>query len=351
MMIRMRAFLIFFSIVFFTTLLSLGLGAMFLANKGVLSESWFAFALKDTGSRFSRVAGVSTGALQPVLSERRIASSEFRPLKKPGVGIFAAPTAHAAILLDADTEMALYESSPDERRGIASITKLFTAMIVVEEIDNLDEMVTIGEEALSAEGTRVGCPRSGYCIGERLQLGEKISVRNLLKAALMNSANDAAIALAVHTDGSEEKFVKRMNKRAQDLGMNNSHFCTASGLELDGNEESCYSSARDIAMVAVQALKYEVLWSIMRMEETTISSSDGKYVHTIFNTDRLLGQYSNLIGAKTGFTPRAGYSLLAVAGDPETGAHKLIAVVLDDSSRWTSVQEMFAFGFDSFEWR
>ncbi len=347
----MRAFFVFFSIVFSATILLLGLGAMFLANKGVFSDKWSAFALKDADSRFSRVAGVSTADLRPMLSEQRVASSQFRPVKKPGVGVFAAPTAHAAILVDADTEMTLYESSADERRGIASITKLFTAMIVVEQIKNLDEMVTIGEEVLAAEGTRVGCPRSGYCIGERLQPGEKISVRSLLKAALMNSANDAAIALAVHTDGSEENFVKRMNKRARDLGMNNSHFCTASGLELDANEESCYSSARDIAMVAAQALKYDVLWSIMRMEETTISSSDGKLVHTIFNTDRLLGTYSNLIGAKTGFTPRAGYSLLAVAGDPETGAHKLIAVVLDDSSRWTSVQEMFSFGFDSFEWR
>lgn len=349
----MRRFFLFFSIAFFIGFSLLIGGTAILASGDTLSKT-FSVLPGSFGSseRFEgRVAGDFSVAAQPVLSEQRGSTSEFRPIKKDGVGTFAVPTAHAAIILDAGTETVLFESSADERRSIASITKLFTSMIVVETINNLDEPVTITEESVYAEGTRVGCPRSGYCISERLHVGEKISVRSLLKAALMNSANDAAIALAVHVDGSQERFAERMNARAKELGMENSHFCTSSGLELDGREEECYSSARDIAKVAAEALQYDILWNIMRTGKTTIASVDGTYVHEIFNTNQLLGQYPNLMGTKTGFTPRSGYSLLAVAEDPADRKHRLIAVVLDDAYRWNSIQDMFAWGFGSFEWR
>lgn len=347
----MRRFFLFFSIVFFAGFAFLIGGAAMLASGDFLSESLSVFASRGSDRFDGRVAGDFTAVDQPIVSEERVSSSEFRPIRKAGVGTFAVPTAHAAIILDAGTETALFESSADERRSIASITKLFTAMLVVENVADLDEPVTVTEESVFAEGTRVGCPRSGYCIGERLEIGERISVRNLLKAALMNSANDAAIALAIHVDGSQERFAERMNARAKELGMENSHFCTSSGLELDGREEECYSSARDIAKVAAEALKYDVLWSIMRTEKTTVASVDGARVHEIFNTNQLLGQYPNLVGTKTGFTPRAGYSLLAVAEDPIDRKHRLIAVVLDDVYRWGSIQEMFEWGFGSFEWR
>lgn len=297
------------------------------------------------------VAGESTERQEPVIAERRDASSEFRPLRKDGVGYYTVPTAHAAVILDAATGISLLEQDADEHRAIASITKLMTTMIAVEETDDLDDPVTISETAVYAEGTRVGCPRSGFCNGERLHVGERISVRNLLKAALMNSANDAAIALAEHVSGSQEEFVKLMNRRSQELGLANTRFCTASGLELDDEvaESKCHSSARDVAKIAAYALRYDILWTTMRTEKTFISSVDGRYEHEIFNTDRLLG-YTNLLGTKTGFTPRAGYSLLAVAGDPGKGEHRLIAVVLDDSSRWQSIQDMFSWGFGSYEW-
>lgn len=297
-----------------------------------------------------RVAGESVATPYPSLEERRDVSSDFRPIKRPGLGWFAVPTAHSAILLDVSTGKTMFEQDPDERRAIASITKLMTTMIVVERVADLDEPVTIDEEAVYAEGTRVGCPRSGYCNGERLHVGERISVRELLKAALMNSANDAAIALAKHVGGTQEGFVALMNRRAEELGLENSNFCTPSGLELDdpAEEERCYSSARDIARVAAFARRYEVLWKTMRMEKTEIRSVDGRSVHEVFNTNRLLGVYPNLIGTKTGFTPRAGYSLLAVAGNSE--GHEVIAVVLNDPSRWQSVQELLSWGFSSYEW-
>ncbi len=328
----------------------LGVGAAILLGGNTVFAGLSLFSGPD--ERFpERVAGVSVGIDRPVIEEQRSIASEFRPIRLADATGFAVPTAHAAILLDAATEIPLYEKDADAHRSIASITKLFTAMIVVEETENLGELVTIDEETVYAEGTKVGCPRSGYCIGERLHIGEKIAVQELLKAALMNSANDSAIALSKHVSGSQEKFAEKMNARAKELGLTNSHFCTPSGLELDGHEEECYSSARDIAKIAAAALKYDILWKIMLLEKTNIVSADGKYVHEIFNTNELLGQYPTLVGTKTGFTPRAGYSLLAVAGDPVERKHRLIAVVLDDAYRWRSIQDMFSWGFNAFEWR
>lgn len=299
-----------------------------------------------------RVAGETENKEPPIIEERRDVSSEFRPVKREGMGRFAVPTAHSAIIMDAATEMPLFEQDADERRAVASITKLMTAMIVVERVDDLDEPVTIDEEVVYSEGTRIGCPRTGYCNGNRLRVGEEISVRNLLRAALMNSANDAALALAKHVGGTKEGFVAIMNERAKGLGLENSRFCTPSGLELDdpGAEANCYSSARDMAKIAAYALRYDDIWKILRTEKTYVYSADGRYEYEIFNTNQLLGQYPNLLGAKTGFTPRAGYSLLAVASDPIFGKHRIVAVVLDDYYRWQSIQTMFSWGFSAYEW-
>jgi D-alanyl-D-alanine carboxypeptidase (penicillin-binding protein 5/6) len=299
------------------------------------------------------VRGVSSEKIThlPLFFESRAAAAEFRPFMKEGMGRFYVPTAHAAVVMDADSGVVMYEDDAHTTRQIASLTKLMTAMIVVERVKDLDkELVTIDEEAVYAEGTRVGCPRSGYCNGQRLKVGEQLSVRDLLKAALMNSANDAAIALGKHIGGSQAGFAAIMNQRAKELGLKNTHFCTPSGLEIDGRESECYSSAYDIARIASQALKYDVLWEIMRLPEATIYSADGQYAHEIFNTDMLLGQYPNLLGTKTGFTPLAGYSLLAVAADP-TGKHRVVSVVLNDPYRWEDIQRMFSWAFNTHVWR
>lgn len=287
---------------------------------------------------------------EPVITENRAFSATYQPVLKPSAPRFAVPSAHSAMIVDTDSQEVLFADRADEPRQIASITKLMTAIITVESVKDLNEPVTIDEEAVYAEGTRVGCPRSGYCIGERLHVGEQVSVKSLLEAALMNSANDAAIALGKHIGTTQTGFATIMNKRARELGMVGTHFCTPSGLEPDGHERECYSTASDIAKMAVQALKYDILWQIMRTEGTQISSIDGRYHHDVLNTDKLLGQMPNLIGTKTGFTPLAGYSLLAVARHPSS-SHRVVAIVLDDQSRWQSVQAMFDWSFQAFEWR
>jgi len=286
----------------------------------------------------------------PVAFENRAFASTYQPIMKPSASKLAVPTAHSAVIIDTDSQETLFADNADEHRQIASLTKLMTALITVESIKDLDEVVTIDEEAVYAEGTRVGCPRSGYCVGERLKVGERITVRDLLKAALMNSANDAAIALGKHIGTTQSGFATIMNRRAGELGMTGTHFCTPSGLEPDGHGHECYSSARDVAKMTIQALKYDILWQIMRLAEAKISSVDGKYEHDLFNTDELLGQMPNLIGTKTGFTPLAGRTLLAVAHHPESN-HRVVAVVLDDQYRWQSIRSMFDWSFQSFDWQ
>lgn len=285
----------------------------------------------------------------PYLVENRSLSATFQPILREYAPKLSVPTAHASVIMDAESGKVLYMRNAEDRRQIASLTKLFTALIVVERVQDLETPVTIDEEAVYTEGTRIGCPRSGYCPGVRFAVGEQVTVHDLLKAALMNSANDAAIALGKHIGGTQEGFAKIMNARAKELGLTDSLFCTPSGLEIDGEESRCYSSARDVATIASTALQHDILWEIMKIEKTNITSIDGTRVHEVFNTDQLIGSMPNLVGTKTGFTPLAGYSLLAVATDP-SGKHPVIAVVLNDPYRWQSIQSMFDWSFESFDW-
>ncbi len=307
------------------------------------------FSDRSLGDGKEAVLGVAQ-VVEPVVAENREMATSFQPELKEYSPRLNIVTAHASVIMDAESGKVLYARNADERRQIASLTKLFTATLVMERVANLDELVTIDEEAIYSEGTRVGCPRSGFCNGVRLKPGEQLTVRDLLKAALMNSANDAAVALGKHLGKTQDGFAGIMNARAKELGLLNSHFCTPSGLEPDGREHECYSSASDVAKIASHALAFPELWELMRLEKTTITSADGKYTHEIFNTDQLLGQFPNLIGTKTGFTPLAGYSLLAVATD-HTANHKIVAVVLDDQSRWQSIQSMFDWSFQAFDWK
>lgn len=333
-------------------------GIFALAGKGqasfaVLEKTLRSFwsSPEDVKKNDTEILGATAAQMrQPIITESRELATSFQPELREYSPRLSIVTAHASVIMDAESGKILYEKNAHEERQIASLTKLFTAVLVLERIKDLDELVTIDEEAVYSEGTRVGCPRSGFCNGVRLKPGEQLTVRNLLKAALMNSANDAAVALGKHIGKTQNGFARIMNERAKELGLVNSHFCTPSGLEPDGREHECYSSAADIAKVAVHALSFPEIWEIMRYEKQFITSADGKYTHEIFNTDQLLGQFPNLLGTKTGFTPLAGYSLLAVATD-EANRHKVVAVVLDDQSRWQSIRSMFDWSFQAFAWK
>jgi len=325
---------------------------------------WVFFNQSDVAARNTVSEVSSDGIVQGAQNERSpygvstatpaaLPYGGYQPLRRASASTLAVPDAHASLILDVDSGTILHYANGRERRSIASLTKLMTALVVIDATENLDAPVTITREALAVDGTVVGCPRAGYCIDDRLFVGEQVRVRDLLTAMLMNSTNDAATALAIHVGGSQEKFVARMNARAEELGLRDTRFCTPSGLDIESQENLCYSTAYDIARVATHLLTYPayaIVWETMRREETTITDIIGTRTHRILNTDELLGRMDGLLGAKTGFTPQAGRSLLLAATDP-SGTHKIIAVLMDDPYRWRDVQEMIAWAFHSYEWQ
>ncbi len=279
----------------------------------------------------------------------KIIKSGFSVIRKPDYGDIKI-WAHASVVIDVDSGTILHYDNGRKRRQIASLTKIMTASLILKKVKNLDEVVTITPAMLRVDGTIVGCPSSVYCNAKKLQIGEKISVRNLLKAMLLDSANDAATALGIYVGGSKDKFVALMNKQAQDWGLKDTHFCTPSGLEITGYEKECYSSAYDIARIAIKSLQYPLIWKIMKISETTVYSANGRIAHKLKNTDKLLNKLPNCIGGKTGFTPLAGKSLMlgAVSKDKK---HKIIAVILDDPNRWSDMKKLVNWAFDNYQWK
>src|SRR5918997_1869976 len=220
-------------------------------------------------------------------------------------------------LMDGETGLYLNGENPDEQLPIGSVNKIMTALVVLEEEPDLDEEVTISDEAESYVGTvysNVG-----------LISGERVTVRDLLVAALIPSGTDAAYALAEHVGGgSVGNFVEMMNDRAASLGLENTNFETPAGLDTNEN----YSSSRDLAVLTREALEYPLFAETVGTAETTINTQNREI--EIATTNQLLGRYPPATGVKTGTTPQAGANLVASA---EANDESLIAVVIgaDDS--------------------
>lgn len=275
--------------------------------------------------------------------------SEYMPVRKKDyvdTKIFSS----SSVAIDVDSGTILHYDNGRKRTQVASLTKMMTAIIIIESIKDLDEEVEITSEALAVPGTVVGCPTSVFCNSNRMYRGEKIKAIDLLKVMLLNSANDAATALGIHVAGSVDRFSEMMNEKAKNLGLKDTHFCTPSGLETDDQEDQCYSTAYDIARIAAYSLKYDMIWDIMKIPEGQFYSTDGKYMHEMKNTDLLLGEIPNCIGGKTGFTPLAGKSLMMGSVDA-TKKHKVIAVLLDDENRWEDMKKLVNWVFNNYEWK
>ncbi len=241
-------------------------------------------------------------------------------------------------LTDADTGLYLAGKNPDERLPVASTTKIMVALVALEEGVNLDEQVTVPKEAERFVGftySNVG-----------LIAGERLSVRDLLVAALVPSGTEAVYALAEHLgDGSVERFVEKMNAKASEMGLENTHFEDPAGLDARGH----YSSARDLAAMTRAAMEYPVFADIVDMEEATIKTQNREI--EVFNTNNLLYTYPDATGVKTGTSPQAGPCLIASAKE---GEEAYIAVVLDAKSevyRFEAAQVALGYGLDSYERR
>lgn len=275
---------------------------------------------------------------------------EYQPVRNDEVPDLVIPTAHAFVVVDADTGKILAGNHEADRKQIASLTKMMTAILVMEKIKNLDEPIDISEEEVYIEGTKIGCPRSGYCTSTRLKVGEQVPARSLLQAMLINSANDAAVALGKQISGSQEEFADLMNQKAARMGLTDTHFCTPSGLEPDGRESECYSSASDIARIAAYSMRYDEIWNMFDYPNNCeITSCDGQISHTLLNTDVAMSDIPGAMGAKTGFTPAAGYSLLLGASD-SSKLHRVVVVVLDDPYRWQDIRVAIDWTFQAYSW-
>ena len=225
--------------------------------------------------------------------------------------------AESAVLMELETCSVLYAKNADRALPPASVTKIMTLLLFMEEVDagniSLDETITVSDYAASMGGSQVF-----------LEPGETMCAEDLLKCVIIASANDAAVALAEKTAGSEEAFVARMNKRAEELGMTSTHFENVTGL--DDTAANHLTSAYDIALMSRELLRHETI-----MKYSTIwmdSIRDGAFGLT--NTNRLVRFYEGITGLKTGSTSKAGFCMSATA--MRDGLH-LIAVVMGAPSR------------------
>lgn len=238
--------------------------------------------------------------------------------------------AEAAVLLDVESGRVLYEKNARETLPIASTTKIITALVVREQLD-LDDSVKITAEAAA--------------VGERsinLVAGEELTVEQLLYAILVQSANDAAYALAQYTAGSIEAFADMMNKKARALGAENSSFVNPHGLDQAGH----YSTAKDMAVLGRQLLKDPVLAEMVKTEEYEIPHPGQPYSRVCVNTNEILDSYPGATGIKTGYTGTAGRCLIASA---ERDGESLVAAVLNSQNRAADATALFNYGFEKLE--
>jgi D-alanyl-D-alanine carboxypeptidase (penicillin-binding protein 5/6) len=243
--------------------------------------------------------------------------------------------AASAVLVDLDSGQVLFAKDPHQRRAIASLTKIMTALLTLERTTP-SEIVTVSPEA-SDPGPTVGISQLGLVPGER------ISVQQLLYALLLQSANDAALALAEHISGTVEDFVKAMNSRAKRLGLTDTRFTSPNGLDDTG-----YSSAFDLAKLTRLAYEEPMFARIVRTKYREIPAPDGE-PRVIQNRNVLLWLYPGAIGVKTGYTSRAGF---CVVGAAEQNGLRLLAVVLGEPGEpFSDTAALLNYGFTAFERR
>lgn len=241
--------------------------------------------------------------------------------------------AKSAILMEDSTGKVLYESNPDERVPIASVTKVMTMLLIMEAVDSgkitLDDMVTVSENAMSYGGSTMF-----------LEAGEQLTVNDMMKGIAVASANDGCVAMAEHLAGSESAFVDMMNAKAQELGMENTHFMNTNGLD----EDNHYSSARDVAIMSRELIKHKTIFNYTSIWMDTLRG--GKF--QLANTNKLIRFYEGANGLKTGSTSKALCCLSATA---KRNDMQLIAVVLGaptSAERFSSAKSLLDYGFANY---
>ena len=253
-------------------------------------------------------AGVAVGILAAIL---------FLPVKAGAI------SAECAILIDAQTGRVLYEKQAEEKSLIASTTKIMTALVICEQTNVLDR-VKIPKEAVGIEGS------SMY-----LKEGEVLTVQELLYGLMLQSGNDAAVALAIYCGGTVEGFTELMNDKAHRLGMTQSHFANPNGLDSPGN----YSTARDMAILTAYAMQNPIFAQTVSTKTITIGE------RCLRNHNKLLWQLEGANGVKTGYTKAAGRILISSV---TRMGRQLIAVTFNAPDDWQDHKTLIEDGFSRF---
>jgi len=248
-----------------------------------------------------------------------------------------APNARSAILIDQDTGTIIFDKNSHDRLAPASITKVMTMLIIMESIDsgkiNYTDKVRVSEKAASMGGSQIF-----------LEVGEEMSVQDLLKGIAVASGNDATVAMAEYIAGTEEEFVEMMNKRAKELGLKDTHFVNTNGLP----EADHYSTAYDIAIMSRELLKHEKITDFTKIYQDYLRK-DNADPFWLVNTNRLVRFYDGVDGLKTGYTNEAKFCLSATA---KKGSFRVIAVVMGEPNSKTrnkEVSDLLNFAFNQYK--
>lgn len=239
-------------------------------------------------------------------------------------------SAQSAVVIDAQMGRVIFEQNAYEKGEPASTTKIMTALVAIENA-KLDKTVKVSKKAASVEGSSIW-----------LEKGEKITLENLLYGLMLSSGNDAATAIAEGISGSEKKFVKLMNEKAEEIGLKNTHFYNPHGL----NSEQHYTTAYELALIAREALKNPVFAKIVSTKKQTIPWEGHTYSRTLTNHNKMLSLYEGADGVKTGYTKSSGRTLVSSA--TKNGV-QLIAVTLNSPDDWNDHKELLDYGFERCE--
>lgn len=237
------------------------------------------------------------------------------------INTYAKDTSKSSVVMDINTKRVLYEKNPNEKRLIASTTKIMTAILTIEN-SNINETIEVGEEILSMYGTNI-----------YIEIGEKIKVKDLLYGLLLRSGNDASMVLAKYIGGTEENFVKMMNNKAKEIGMTNTIFSNPHGLD---DYTKNYSTAYDMALLSAYANQNKTYREISGTQKYTTKTDNKSYLW--YNRNKLLSTYEYCTGGKNGYTPDAGRTLVTTAKKDNLS---LTIVTLNDSNEYSTHQSLY----------
>jgi len=239
-------------------------------------------------------------------------------------------SAHSAMVIDVESKVVLFQHNPDMKLLPASTTKVMTALVTLDTY-SLDQIITI--TSVNGEGQQMG-----------LELGERITVENLLYGLLVQSGNDAATALAQNHPQGETGFITAMNQKAQDLNLLDTQFTNPAGFD-DYNH---YTTVHDLGLLAAAAMKNPTLSKIVSTIGITITDVDNTISHELETINQLLGQIPGLSGLKTGWTELAGECLITFT---KRSNHKIITVILGSQDRFSDSQQLIDWAFTHHQWQ